>query len=140
MDYTLDDWTREDSALKGGADPAPCPRGKRRGFYAPRWAEPGRRYCACKFCGLWQDVGRPPHEIIRYECFGRDHCVADWKEPHESWACPVCGAAFTPDAAVPWPAENPEHCWNEAPAAGTQADYIAFWTGKGVLPPPFGIP
>lgn len=39
----------------------PCPSCKTIGFYGPRIyplppAEPNRKYRACKFCGLWQDV------------------------------------------------------------------------------------
>jgi hypothetical protein len=140
MDYTLEQWTRENDHLKAGGAPEPCPRCKRRGFYAPRGADGDRHYRACKFCGLWQDVGRPEHTIIRYECFGTGHCVADWKEPHESWACPICGAAFTPSTAVSWPEAVPNHYWNEAPVAGSQDQYKAFWASKGMVPPPFGIP
>ena len=135
MTYTIEQWTEEDAHLKSGGDPQPCPRCARRGFYAPRWAEGDRHYRACKFCGLWQDVGRPEHEIIRYEC-----CVADWKEPNESWACPVCGTTFTPDEAVSWPRANPAHPWNEAPMAGTQEQYSAYWLSRGVTPPLFGVP
>lgn len=138
--YTDADWHAENQTLLAGGNPPPCPRCGRRGFYAPRWAEPDRHYRACKFCGFWQNVDSPPHEIIRYECTGHDHCVADWKEPHESWACPICGTSYTPTAAVPWPAHNPKHCWNKAPASGTQADFAAFWTNNGFPAPHFGIP
>jgi hypothetical protein len=73
-------------------------------------ADDGRRYLACKFCGLWQNVGKRPHPIIRYECH-----VADWKEPHESWDCPRCGRHFEPSEAVAWPADNPAHPWWAVP-------------------------
>ncbi len=135
------EWDQEDTALKNGADPAPCPQCRRRGFYAPRWATPSRKYFACKFCGYWQDVGKPPHEIIRYECRNNDgHCVADWKEPQESWRCPECGKTFDPQEAVEWPADDPDHCWHSAPEQGTQDDYKTYWQSKGVKPPRFGIP
>ena len=139
--YTEYDWSKEDADLKRGKHPQPCPRCTRRGFYAARLAPPNRKYRACKFCGFWQDVGKAPHPIIRYECSGSDgHWVADWKEPHESWTCPTCGRRYTPEQAVAWPAEEPTHWWNQAPKAGTQADFIAFWRDKGISPPRFGIP
>ena len=78
-------WEAEDRALKRGDDPPPCPRCRRRGFYAPRFAPPFRRYRACKFCGFWQSMDRPAHRIIRYECIRPDHRYADWKEPQEWW-------------------------------------------------------
>ena len=138
--YSETDWRREDEALKQGGDPPPCHQCRRRGFYAPRWADGNRMYRACKFCGLWQDIDKEPHEIIRYECRGSDHRVADWKEPHESWVCPQCGEEFGPSESVLWPEADPSHPWQLAPEAGTQDDFKRFWTAQGSEPPPFGIP
>jgi len=138
--YTFSDWRREDSALKGGGDPQPCPCCRRRGFYAPRADDEARRYRACKFCGFWQDVEKEPHEIIRYECRDADHWMADWKEPHEAWQCPRCGEQSNPADAVPWPADDTSHWWHQAPTDGTQSEYRSFWKAKGVEVGPFGIP
>jgi hypothetical protein len=109
--YTEADWAAEMAALYDAREgPPACPRCRRSGFYGPRRADKERRYRACKFCGLWQDVGKPPHLIIRYECH-----VADWKEPHEPWNCPTCGRHFGTSQAVGWPADNPEHPWWSVP-------------------------
>lgn len=139
-DFADVDWLAEDAALKAGAEPPECPQCLRRGFYAPRFAAPNRRYRACKFCGFWQDVGKPPQKIVRFECHHPDGtAVADWKEPTESWTCPKCRRAFSPGEAVPWPADNPSHSWNNTPQRGSQADYVAYWETQGVKPPTFGI-
>jgi hypothetical protein len=137
--YEDADWLSEDLALKSGGDPQPCPRCHRRGFYAPRFAKPNRRYRACKFCGFWQDVGMPPHPVIRYECTTGNHHVADWKGPDEPWTCPDCGRRFQPDAAVAWPSEDPYHPWRQWPQEGTQANFLAFLRARGYDSPPFGI-
>ena len=138
---TATQWEAEDRALKRGADPQPCPRCARRGFYAPRFAPPWRRYRACKFCGFWQEMGRPPHKIIRYECVRPDHRYADWKEPQEWWTCPACQSRYSPAQSVPWPVHNRAHPWHEAPRRGTQRTYIDYWLAKGVKQAPvFGIP
>jgi hypothetical protein len=137
--YTLHLWTQESAALHAGEDPLNCPACLRRGFYGPREADQARRYRACKFCGFWQNVGQLPHEIIRYECRQPDHWTMDWREPHESWQCPICTRPYSPSAAVPWPADDPTHPWHETPTAGSQADYISYWVSRGCPPPPFGI-
>ena len=134
-------WEYEQEELRSGGDPPPCPRCGRRGFYAPRFAEPDRRYRACKFCGLWQNVGKPPHEIIRYECHQHPDGseVADWKEPHESWDCPSCGRHFTPEESVPWPSERPDHNWREWPLRGSQEEYSRFLKERDLPHKEFGI-
>ncbi len=141
MEYTEADWLAEDAALKKGSAPPPCPSCGRTGFYAPRADDniPPRHYRACKFCGLWQDVGMRPHTIIRYECHHWLHQVADWKEPHESWDCPVCDKHFMPVDAVSWPRDNPAHLWWKVPQSLSQAQYAEVWTNLGMRPPPFGI-
>ncbi len=141
VEYTEADWLAEDAALKKGSAPPPCPSCGRTGFYAPRADDniPPRHYRACKFCGLWQDVGMRPHTIIRYECHHWLHQVADWKEPHESWDCPVCDKHFMPVDAVSWPRDNPAHLWWKVPQSLSQAQYAEVWTNLGMRPPPFGI-
>lgn len=139
-DYTQADWAQEVQALREGDDPPPCPGRDRRGFYAPRGDDDGRQNRACKFCGFWQDVGKPPHTIIRYECpHGNGWGVADWKEPHESWDCLHCGKHYTPDEAVACPLERPNHIWHKAPEEGFQEDYNRFRVDLGLPPRPFGI-
>ena len=138
--YTPTDWQRENDALEEGGDPQPCPCCDRRGFYEPREADYDRRYRACKFCGFWQDVGKQPHEIIRYECRRSDHYAADWKEPQESWACPKCSCEFNPPDAVAWPADDSSHHWHQAPRKGTQQQYRDFWEAKGGRVGRHGIP
>jgi hypothetical protein len=128
---SVQEWDAENGALPKGEPPAPCPVCRRRGFYAPRAAQ-ARRYFACKFCGYWQDVGKPPHEIIRYECNGTDHAVADWKQPTGSWSCPMCARQFSPKEAVPWPNEVPNHPWHSAPTEGEQSDFVEFWRRQGM--------
>jgi len=140
LSYARPDWQREQEYLKRNGDPQPCPCCNCRGFYAPRADDSGRRYRACKFCGFWQNVGSPPHEIIRYECRGSNHWVADWKGPHESWTCPRCGEVYRPEQAAAWPADDVSHWWHEAPKKGAQQDYRDFWTTKCVTVSRFGIP
>lgn len=137
--YTREQWDADDQALKAGDNPLSCPCGSQAGCYAPRHDGVARWYRACKFCGFWQDVNQPPHRIIRYECFDRDHYVADWKEPHESWTCPCCARTFDPTMAVPWPADSKCHLWHALPQAGSQASYRHFWESLLGKAPPFGI-
>ncbi len=139
LSYTLLDWQDELQALRANGDPPPCPCCSRRGFYEPKLAEPNRRYRACKFCGFWQDVDESPREVIRYECQGPGHWVADWKVPTKKWTC-SCGKTYSLDQRVPWPADDPTHRWNQAPASGTQEDFRRFWSGRGMKVGPFGIP
>ena len=138
--YSLDDWTAENLALNEGKPPVACPCCARIGFYAPRRAEDGRHYRACKYCGFWQDIEKPPHEIIRFECAGTDHWYADWKEPHESWTCPQCQRIFRPRDSVAWPVDDATHPWRAAPTSGSQAEYQQFWEMYGCEAPVFGIP
>jgi len=140
LSYAPADWQQEDSALRNGGDPQPCPCCSHHGFYAPRADDTNRHYRACKFCGFWQNVDKAPHEIIRYECRGSDHWEADWKEPHESWNCSRCRTLFHPNDAVAWPADDSSHWWHEAPTHGTQQDFRDFWSAKGITVSRFGIP
>ncbi len=139
LTFSLNEWETEDRALKHGADPQPCPCCQRRGFYAPREADDGRRYRCCKFCGFWQDLEKHPHEIIRYECRASTHRASDWKEPHESWSCPECQTVFEPANSVAWPVDDTSHPWRNAPLTGTQEDYCSYWRAEGSSVPPFGI-
>lgn len=139
MKRTEQDWDTEDLALKLGGNPQPCPACSRRGFYAPRLAPPARKYFACKFCGYWQDVGCEPHTIIRYECRQKDHCAADWKDPREAWACPICGREYSPEEAVPWPVDLPDHPWQGFPINGSQEVFRQHLLSLGKRPRPFGI-
>lgn len=138
---SVEEWDQEDQALKAGGDPPPCPQCQRRGCYAPRFAEPSRKYFACKFCGYWQDVGRPPDRTIRYECNQLDHSVADWKYPtNEAWQCPCCTRMYQPEDAVAWPAASAGHPWRSLPEAGSQAEFSQTWQQlTNRPPPPFGI-
>ena len=123
-EYGLADWTAEVTALHVARQAPPqCPKCGRTGFYGPRWDARTRRYRACKFCGLWQDVSRPPHLVIRYECHHADgSSVADWKEPQESWTCPVCRRNLGPSEAVPWPVDVPGHPWWTVPQGMTYTE------------------
>ena len=63
IEYTEDEWAEESYALGAErADPVPCPRCKRTGFYGPRALE--AKYRACRFCGFFQEVGHGPLRFV----------------------------------------------------------------------------
>ena len=145
-DYTEQDWLAENTTLQHGVDPQPCPQCGWTGFYSTREADPPpgetkpRRYRGCKFCGFWQDVGKQPDQLIRYECHHPNGTVRhDWKYPRENWNCPDCGTHYEPSASVRWPADDPRHPWRNVPQHRSQAYYLAHWLAQGLDARPFGV-
>ena len=96
MMYTTSQWEKEMDLNKFcGKHPnwfysgctIPCPSCQSVGFYGPKRTENEitkeitRRYRACKFCGLWQEVNGEPYRCIALYC---NSCVAfDWTAPKD---------------------------------------------------------
>jgi len=136
-EYTRDDWDAESYSIFGeGGNPAACPECGRTGFYGPRFAEPERRFRACRFCGFWQDVDGPPTRYLPTA-----HTCDPWPElshaPYIWWVssdtdaydCPFCGdPVIVAVAVVPTPAETPKHPWWKIPQNRPPSFYRRLWS------------
>jgi hypothetical protein len=134
--YSASRWDEEAFALFAeGRDPSVCPRCGTSGFYGPRVAVDGTRYRACRFCGLFQEVGGAAQRAqpTRHDC-------ATWPEiaraPYIWWAppgvteypCPFCGGGVrVPEHPAPIPATDPLHPWWKVPHRRTRFWYASFW-------------
>ena len=147
-EYTLADWEAESFAIFGeGGDPGACPDCGRTGFYGPRFADPDRRYRACRFCGFWQDVDGDAERYIPTA-----HSCELWPEVSKSayiwWVapgtdafdCPFCQEPLIVDAStVPIPSDTPKHPWWHIPQGRPQSFYQRLWrnwewsTGRTIL-------
>lgn len=126
--YTVDAWQDEMRRLTWCGkhkDPLgdcrmPCPRCGTVGFYAPRgvWSDDpdaGRKYRACKFCGLWQEAAGEvfdgPQGGGAYRCvmvLCPTCCAFGWRSPWKDFGtCEVCDQ-FEP-ILVEWPTDNRRH-------------------------------
>ena len=104
-----------------GTSNLPCPLCKTIGFYAPRIDPPiwptsspvNRKYRACKFCGLWQDVigypgTRKEGEIFNCLPIRCSNCKTfQWTECNLNKPCEKnCGGICKEDK---WPTDDPYH-------------------------------
>lgn len=105
-----------------------CPRCKTIGFYGPRIDPPiwpasmpiNRKYRACKFCGLWQDVPGYPgtrkegkiFDCLPIRCSG---CKTfQWTEYNSNKPCEKkCGGVCKEDK---WPTDNLGHEFHKTKA------------------------
>ena len=143
LEYSDADWEQEVHALVGErADPAPCPRCGRTGFYGPRGADPGTKYRACRFCGFWQAVGQEPVRFrpMVHACAGWPECAAApyvwWIHPDEKgYTCPYChqriwvegDRGLIEGTLVTAPSDDPSHPWRLLPQNRPYAHYVTFW-------------
>lgn len=124
------------------ADPEPCPNCKRTGFYGPRARDKGLKFRQCRFCGLWQGVGKSALQLIPVS-----HDCDDWPEVAgasyiwwvpldlKHFECPYCDKSvvvkstnpFVKAAQVTAPAEDPDHPWNDVPQGASYLEYVRFW-------------
>lgn len=102
----------------------PCPNCNTLGFYGPRIypkppAEPNRKYRACKFCGLWQDVSGYPGTkkegklfyCIPIRCSNPACKTFQYTESNLSKPCEKeCGGICKEDK---WPVDDPDHEWHK---------------------------
>lgn len=147
-DYTRADWEAESfSIFAEGADPGACPQCGRTGFYGPRFADPDRRYRACRFCGFWQDVdgGAERYLPTAHACeLWPEVSKAPyiwWIEPGtDAYDCPFCQEPVLVDSStVPVPADTPQHPWWRIPQGRGQSFYQRLWrnwewsTGRTML-------
>ena len=134
--YSVGAWDEECFALFAeGRDPGTCPSCRRTAFYGPRVGGRGRRYRACRFCGLLQDVGGRPGRATPTV-----HGCADWPEvaraPYIWWlppeqteyTCPYCEEQVSADdARVTAPIDDRDHPWWKIPQGRTRFYYSRFW-------------
>ncbi len=134
--FSEGDWDAESFALFAeGANPRPCPHCERTGFYGPRFAEPDLKYRACRFCGLWQEVGGAPGRYVP-----TSHDCEEWpvisKAPYlwwvapetRSYVCPFCELLVAVSLAkVPVPSDTPDHPWWKIPQHRRQSFYQRLW-------------
>lgn len=153
--YTVREWEDATYAMAAErADPEPCPRCNRTGFYGPRAMDHGKKFRQCRFCGFLQDVGKAPVQLrpVAHACDEWPQ-VADapyiwWIDPDEKWyTCPYCHKKapvestnpFMKGAEVKAPADDPDHPWRNVPQGASYATYLRFWerwpitTGRVVL-------
>ncbi len=153
--YTVREWDDATYAMAAErADPEPCPRCNRTGFYGPRAMDHGKKFRQCRFCGFLQNVGKAPVQLrpVAHRCDGWPE-VADapylwWIDPDEKWyTCPYCSKKapvkstnpFSKGAGVKAPADDPDHPWWNVPQGASYATYVKFWeswpitTGRVVL-------
>ncbi|NIM50357.1 MAG: hypothetical protein GTN62_09365 [Gemmatimonadales bacterium] len=133
--YTQRDWTRDHHATVAGANPEPCPKCGRMGFYGPRARSGDQYYRACRFCGFWQEVGGEPQyfEPTVHGC-GSWPSVAGapyiWWVHRDATAyvCPYCERDVDVKSHE---ARNPylhrDHPWWKVPQRKSYRRYMKFW-------------
>ncbi len=143
LEYSMQDWEDESYELfVERADPRPCPKCGRTGFYGPRAVDPGIKYRACRFCGFWQSVDGPEEQ-----CKPTAHDCEEWPEcakaPYIWWVraeskrytCPFCRQdvnvvshnSFMKGSVILAPVENLDHPWRKVPQNRTYSYYLRFW-------------
>lgn len=103
--------------------PLPCPCCKTIGFYGPRRNPPEgeitRKYRACKFCGLWQEVWGTGFNDRGGKAF---RCVAlycntcgsyDWTLPKDLDDYKLCSNCNDSNKKVDWASDDPSHPFND---------------------------
>lgn len=94
-----------------------CPRCGTTGFYGPRKGEVEgkiiRKYRACKFCGLWQELfgcvwNERGGDAYRCKMIYCDKCnIYNWREP---WGEPgKCSNCHNEYREVKWASDDPNH-------------------------------
>ena len=138
--YSPGDWAADMVALHiRNAQPQPCPRCGRTGFYGPRHDGAARMYRACKFCGFWQDVGGQvvPHTATVHNCSQWPDVAGAkyiwWVSPLEkSYRCPYCGTQVdVASSTVPKPIDDQNHPWARMPQGLSFGDSHSWWKANG---------
>ena len=143
LPYTLEDWETESYQLfVERADPAPCPKCGRTGFFGPRASDPGLKYRACRFCGFWQAVGEDPIQFrpTIHDCEEWPECARApyvwWVHPEDRrYTCPFCDQkvnvkshnTYMKGVLVLSPFENLDHPWRKVPQNRPYTYYLRFW-------------
>ncbi len=143
LEYTMQDWEDESYQLfVERADPQPCPKCGKTGFYGPRAADPGIKYRACRFCGLWQAVDGEPEQYrpTAHGCEEWPDCARApyiwWVRPDaKGYTCPFCRQdvnvvshnSFMRGVLILSPMENLDHSWLKVPQNRTYSYYLRFW-------------
>ena len=134
--YSAGQWDEEAFAMFAeGRDPSACPQCGATGFYGPRVASDGTRYRACRFCGLYQEIGGPVQRA-QPSVHGCDAWPEIARAPYIWWApptlaeyeCPFCGERVTvANTLTGIPATDPLHAWWKVPHKRTRFWYASFW-------------
>jgi hypothetical protein len=135
-DYSHGEWKWERRVLEAGAEPPPCPKCGRTGFYGPRTRRWNRFYRACRFCGFWQDLDdkakycRPVvHGCHRWPVVAGAPYVW-WVLPGQrTFTCAYCMAEVSVDRAeVKNPFLSRNHPWWKVPQNKSHERYVKFWS------------
>ena len=128
--YPLEVWQAENFLLRNGVTAA-CPFCHKVGFYYPCYANGERRYRACKFCGMWQEVGGPAYRCVAvsHKCkTARNKRVYNWFVPwsdnvknlNKKTKAPKCQCGRT-WWRIKWAIDNPHHAfWKYGSVQGTR--------------------
>ncbi|KPJ84309.1 MAG: hypothetical protein AMS18_16945 [Gemmatimonas sp. SG8_17] len=143
LQYTEADWEEESYDLfVMRANPQPCPKCGRTGFYGPRAMDPGRKYRACRLCGFWQFVGHDPLRFnpTAHDCEDWPQCARApyiwWVHPDEKrYTCPYCRQqlviesqnVFVKSVLIVAPIDDPDHPWLKVPQNRSYPYYQRFW-------------
>jgi predicted RNA-binding Zn-ribbon protein involved in translation (DUF1610 family) len=134
-DYSESVWRWEQQVIESGAEPLPCPKCGRTGFYGPRTRRWHRNYRACRFCGFWQDLDDKAKycRSVVHGCSRWPHVAGApyiwWVLPGQrAFTCPYCMAEVRVESAeVNNPYFNRSHPWWKVPQNKSQARYMKFW-------------
>jgi hypothetical protein len=143
LTFSRDDWEEESYELfVERADPRPCPKCGRTGFYGPRASDPGLKYRQCRFCGFWQATGGQPVQFrpTVHGCEEWPECARApyiwWVHPEDKrYTCPYCSQQVTVEShntymkgvLVLAPFYNLDHPWRKVPQNRPYEYYQRFW-------------
>jgi hypothetical protein len=143
LTYSRDAWEEESYELfVERAEPRPCPKCGRTGFYGPRASDPGLKYRQCRFCGFWQAAGGRPVQFrpTIHGCEEWPECARApyiwWVHPDDRrYTCPFCSQqvnveshnTFMKGVLVLAPIQDLDHPWRKVPQNRPYSYYQRFW-------------